>query len=103
MRVLLLRLEAPLMALGGPMVDQRGPTRRFPGLAMLTGLLANALGYDHAEAGRLNALQPRLIFAAAALRPGHVVADYQTRRPRLATHAGARAGWTTRGARRGTG
>ncbi len=41
---LLLRLEAPLMAFGGPMVDYIGRTRSFPGQAQITGLLGNALG-----------------------------------------------------------
>jgi CRISPR-associated Cas5-like protein len=37
MDILLLRFDAPLMSFGGVMVDQHGPTDRFPGLAMLTG------------------------------------------------------------------
>ena len=43
MRALVLRFDAPLMSFGGVMVDQHGVIDRFPGTAMLTGLLANAL------------------------------------------------------------
>ncbi|MFK4047751.1 type I-E CRISPR-associated protein Cas5/CasD [Roseomonas mucosa] len=92
---LLLRLEAPLMSFGGPMVDQIGPTRRFPGQAQITGLLSNALGYRHGDADALEALQARLRLAAALVRPGEVLRDYQTvdlGRPHL-----VRTGWTTRG------
>jgi CRISPR system Cascade subunit CasD len=56
---LVLRLEAPLMAFGGPIVDQIGPTRSFPGQAQITGLLGNALGYHHHDADALEALQRR--------------------------------------------
>ena len=96
MKALLLRLEAPLMAFGGPMVDARGPTLPFPGLAMLTGLLGNALGWHHGDAVLLNDLQARLRFATVQVRPGRLVADYQTvdlGQP----HLGGTHGWTTRG------
>lgn len=102
MRVLLLRLEAPLMALGGPVVDSRGPTRRFPGLAMVTGLLGNALGWRHGDAEPLEGLQRRLRFATALVRPGTPLTDYQTvdlGRPHM---LGSR-GWTTRGRPEGRG
>ena len=93
---LLMRLEAPLMAFGGPAVDFIGPTRRFPGQAQVTGLLGNALGYSHTDADRLESLQSRLRMAAALLRPGELLRDYQTvylGRPHLVD-----TGWTTRGA-----
>lgn len=91
-RVLLLRLEAPLMAFGGPIVDSRGVAARFPGLAMLTGLFANALGWEHRDWEALNALQARLRFAARIDRAGVLVTDFQT------VDLGAKdVGWTTRG------
>src|SRR4051812_36428554 len=93
---LLLRLEAPLMAFGGPMVDQIGRTRAFPGQAQVAGLLGNALGYRHQDADALEALQRRLLFAAALLRPGEPLRDYHTvdlGQPHLTG-----TGWTTRGA-----
>ena len=54
-RHLILNLEAPLMAFGGETIDNIGVTRRFPSASMLTGLIANALGWRridvHVEAG----------------------------------------------------
>lgn len=94
--VLLLRLEGPLMAFGGPMVDQHGPTRRLPGLSQTVGLLANALGYRHGEAGRLARLQERLSMASLAVAPGEELRDYQT--VDLGQRHLAGTGWTTRGA-----
>jgi CRISPR system Cascade subunit CasD len=91
--MLLMRLDAPLMAFGAPMVDQTGPTRRFPGLAQLTGLFANALGWTHRDADLLGALQSRLRFASVLLREGTALDDFQTvdlGQPFLAQ------GWTTR-------
>ena len=46
MRCLILRLEGPLMSFGDVAIDEIRPTRRLPTRSMLTGLLANALGYD---------------------------------------------------------
>jgi CRISPR system Cascade subunit CasD len=92
---LLLRLEAPLMAFGGPVVDQIGRTRSFPGRAQITGLLANALGWRHGDFAALEALQERVRMAAAVVREGELLHDYQTvdlGRPHLAGR-----GWTTRG------
>lgn len=92
---LILRLEAPLMSFGGPQVDHIGATRRFPGLAQIAGLLANALGFSHGDAERLQRLQARVRFASLLLRPGEDLRDYHTvdlGQPHLAS-----AGWTTRG------
>ena len=92
---LLLRLEAPLMSFGGPMVDQIGRTRSFPGQAQLTGLLGNALGYRHQDAEALERLQARLLMAAALVEPGELLRDYHTvdlGQPHLVG-----TGWTTRG------
>lgn len=96
MRFLVLRFDAPLMSFGGPVVDNRGITVAHPGRSMLTGLLGNALGWDHVDVDRLNALQERLVVAARADRPGDRLTDYQTvdlGQPHLAV-----PGWTTRGA-----
>ncbi|MGB5948196.1 MAG: type I-E CRISPR-associated protein Cas5/CasD [Parvibaculum sp.] len=91
---LALIFDAPLMSFGGPMIDQHGVTRDMPGRAMLTGLLGNALGYDHREADKLEKLQSRLVHATLSLRPGDRFTDFHTvdlGQPFL------RAGWTTRG------
>ena len=92
---LILRLEAPMMSFGGEVVDQNGPTVFFPPLSMLTGLLGHALGYRSVDAGLLQDLQERIVFAArierepAGRRPSM---DFQTVR------LGAKdRGWTTRG------
>lgn len=94
MNFLLLRLEAPLMAFGGPVVDNIGRTRRFPGQAQIAGLLGNALGYRHADAEALTQLQDRLRIACALLRPGEMLRDYQTV-DLGQDHLDGR-GWTTR-------
>ena len=67
---LVLRLEAPLLAFGGVAIDQIGPTRDFPSASLLTGLLANALGWRRTEAAAHQRLQDRLIFAARLDRAG---------------------------------
>lgn len=65
MEHLMLNLEAPLMAFGGPVIDQLGPTAAFPTASLLTGLLGNALGWRRwPDRERLQSLQDRLIFAA---------------------------------------
>ncbi|MFP3940271.1 MAG: type I-E CRISPR-associated protein Cas5/CasD [Thermoanaerobaculia bacterium] len=91
---LILRLDAPLMSFGGVMVDQRGVTEPHPGASMVTGLLANALGFEHREANRLQRLQDRLRLAARCDRRGTEIVDYQTVD---LSQDFLRQGWTTRG------
>ena len=76
--VLLLRLDAPLMSFGAPVVDNYGFIQPYPALSMLTGLLANALGYRHGETARLERLQERLRYAVREDRSGRLLRDYQT-------------------------
>lgn len=98
---LVLRLEAPLMAFGGVAVDQVGPTRDFPAASMLTGLLANALGWHWSDRAAHQALQERLIFAVRRERKqdaSGIVTDMQN--VRLAK---SDKGWTTFGAPEGRG
>jgi CRISPR system Cascade subunit CasD len=64
LRWLVLRLEAPLIAFGGVTIDQIGVTRDFPAASMLTGLIANALGWERTNWQAHQALQDRLVFAA---------------------------------------
>jgi CRISPR system Cascade subunit CasD len=75
---LILRLEGPLMAFGRVAVDELRPTHALPGQAMLTGLLANALGYDHSDYDQHQELQERLVFGARLDRPGQQLEDFQT-------------------------
>ena len=47
-RHLLIRLSSPLIAFGGETIDNFGVIRDFPALSMVTGLLANSLGWENA-------------------------------------------------------
>ncbi len=97
MEMIILRLEAPLLAFGGPIVDQHGAIRPFPSASMLTGLLGNALGWNHADIDKLEQLQGRLRFAARLDREGEEVKDYQTVDLGQPFMDMAKYGWTTRG------
>ena len=99
MEHLILNLESPLMSFGGEAIDNLGITRRFPSVSMLTGLLANALGWRREDKDWHQRLQDRLIFAARIDREpanGLHITDFQTaainRRER---------GWTTLGVQEG--
>ena len=99
MNHLILALEAPLMAFGGETVDNLGVVRWFPAASMLTGLLANAIGWRRTETEQHQRLQDRLIFAARIDREpaGSVrLTDFQT-----AAISKKDSGWTTRGAAEG--
>ena len=101
MRHLILRLEAPLMAFGGETIDNYGVIRRFPSASMLTGLLANALGWRRTQAQDHQELQDRLVFAARIDREpagGLSIQDFQT-----AAINNTEQGWTTRGHPEGRG
>lgn len=98
--ILVLRLDAPLLSFGTTAVDQHRRTQPFPALSMLTGLLANAMGFDHRDTAQLDDLQSRLRYAARCDRRGTVLVDYQTvslDQPFLIE------GWTTRGRPEGRG
>lgn len=95
MDVLILRFDAPLMSFGGVVVDQHGPTERFPGLSLLTGLCGNALGWSHRDVDLLDALQERLEYAARWDLPPQPFLDYQT--VDLGQEKMRQHGWTTRG------
>lgn len=96
MRHLLLVLEGPLLAFGGEAIDGRGVVVDFPAASMLTGLLANALGWRRGDRAALAALQARLRFAARIEREGARITDFQT-----AQLGKDDRGWTTRGAPEG--
>ena len=95
MRHLILNLESPLMAFGGETIDNYGVIRWFPSASMLTGLLANALGWRRVDRERHQQLQERLVFAARIDREpagGVRMRDFQT-----AQLGASDMGWTTRG------
>jgi CRISPR system Cascade subunit CasD len=91
-RHLLLRLRAPLIAFGGETIDNYGVIRDFPALSMVTGLFANALGWDRGDDGQHNRLQERLVMGARLDEIGERMLDYQT-----ALIYQDDAGWTTHG------
>lgn len=95
MRAVVLRLDAPLMSFGSVIIDQNGYTDQFPGTAMLTGLLANALGWHHRDFEPLQSLQERLAFAARWDVPPRRLIDYHT--VDLGQPGLSQSGWTTRG------
>ena len=86
------------MSFGREMVDARGPVADFPAASMLTGMLANALGWRREQRDAHAALQERLQFAVRLDRAGEVLTDFQT-----AQLGKSDAGWTTRGRREGRG
>jgi CRISPR system Cascade subunit CasD len=89
---LLLRLEAPLMSFGTVAVDHNRPVQPWPAASLLTGLLANALGWRREHGAALDGLQARLRWAARIDRPGVALEDFQT-----AQLEAEDRGWTTRG------
>ncbi len=91
-RHLLLRLEGPLMAFGGETIDNLGVIRDFPAQSMLTGLIANALGWRREEAEAHDRLQARMVFGARLDRAGSRFTDFQT-----AELGKDDRGWTTTG------
>lgn len=93
MRWMHLNFRAPLAAFGGEAIDARGVTRDFPSQSMLTGLLANALGWDRAMRQEHQRLQSRIVYGAAREHEPVLgrMTDYQT-----AQLARDRV-WTTRG------
>lgn len=100
MEILLLRFDAPLISFGAPIVDNRGVIQPYPALSMMTGMLANALGYDHSEFDRLEKLQERLQYASRQDRRGEQLQDFQTV-DLGQSHLLKNRAWTTRNALEG--
>lgn len=78
MEFLVLRLDAPLMSFGAPIIDRHGVIQPYPAKSMIVGLLSNALGYEHREHEKLNQLQQNIEYAVREDRPGEMIQDYQT-------------------------
>ena len=92
---LILNLESPLMSFGGETIDNLGVIRPFPAVSMLTGLLANALGWRRVERQRHQDLQDRIVLAARIDREPHGglrMTDFQS-----AAISNKDEAWTTRG------
>jgi CRISPR system Cascade subunit CasD len=101
MKIALLRFDAPMMSFGAPIVSEEGLIQPFPALSMMTGLLANALGYDRREPEKHERLQRGLSYAVREDMPGEKIVDYQTAdlgQPHLqAKSKGGSVAWTTWG------
>jgi CRISPR system Cascade subunit CasD len=91
-RHLLIRLSSPLIAFGGETIDNLGVIRDFPAISMVTGLIANALGWDRGDDILHNRLQERLRMGARLEAQGARLTDFQT--AQLGANDKA---WTTRG------
>jgi CRISPR system Cascade subunit CasD len=91
-RHLILKLTSPLIAFGSEAIDNRGVTGDFPALSMVTGLLANALGWDRADDEAHNRLQQRLRIGTVLGPDARRLMDFQT-----AELGAADKGWTTWG------
>jgi len=92
-RHLLIRLSSPLIAFGGETIDNFGVIRDFPALSMVTGLIANALGWDRGDDALHNRLQERLRLGTRLESLGSRLTDFQTAQLGAADKA-----WTTWGA-----
>ena len=79
-RWLHLHLYGPLAAFGGPVVDHIGPVTAQPGLSMLTGLIANALGWRRTMAAEHQRLQERVVYGSLhdKTMKATLIVDYQT-------------------------
>jgi CRISPR system Cascade subunit CasD len=86
------------MAFGGETIDNLGVIRDFPAQSMLTGLIANALGWRREDSAAHDRLQARLKFGARLDRAGICFTDFQT----AELHKDDR-GWTTHGKPEGRG
>ena len=100
MKVLILKLEGPLLSFGDVAVDELRPTARHPFKSMIVGLLGNALGYKRIEGQKLDKLQASFNMASRIDRPGKVMTDYQTvmtteKDAKNPTFVGT-GGWTSR-------
>ncbi len=95
MIALVLRLDAPMISFGSVLVDQHGFTDHFPGVSMLTGLIANSLGWHHGDFDKLQNLQNRIDFAARWDVRADRIIDYHT--VDLGSAKMCKSGWTTRG------
>lgn len=91
---LVLRFDAPAQSFGGVVIDENGFTDPHPTTSQVTGLLGNALGWQHRDVDKLQQLQARLVLGSRRDRAGTTLTDFQTvdlGQPAMAP------GWTTRG------
>ena len=85
------------MSFGAHVTDNHGPTRSFPGMSAITGLLGNALGWSRNQPDMLQALQDSLVIGSRIDRDplnGQSQMEFQT-----AKVSADDPGWTTHGTR----
>lgn len=75
---LVLRFDTPLQSFGGVAIDVHRVTDESPGRSLVSGLLANALGWTHGDFALLQRLQERVVLGARRDRAGERLIDYQT-------------------------
>ena len=67
-----------LLSFGAPAVGEVRPTDVFPACSMITGLLANALGYERTDRKRVQELQSAISMWTRVDWPGNRLIDFQT-------------------------
>ncbi len=95
MKHLIMRIDAPIVSFGAPIVDNYGKIYPFPLKSLITGLLGSALGYNRYDHQLLNALQSRIEYAVRTDKPGILMSDYQV--VDLSQKELQIPGWTTSG------
>jgi CRISPR system Cascade subunit CasD len=95
MRALILRWAGVMISCGGVVVDGYRRQADFPGTSMVSGFLANSMGYDRTQYDELDELQRVLKYAVRCDRPGEIMRDYQS--VSLTTPHMLPGGWTTWG------
>ena len=78
------------------MIDAFGPVSIYPALSMVTGLLANALGYERHETAPIQRLQDRLQMGARVEGKGVMISDFQIAQLQRDDAGWTRAGWVRR-------
>jgi CRISPR system Cascade subunit CasD len=74
---LILHLRAPMMSFGSVTVDSFSPTDDFPGLSMITGMFANALGYTHEDRLSTQEMQDNMHLGSSIIQEGRILIDMQ--------------------------
>lgn len=78
MRILIMKLEGPMMSFGSLSVDETRNTARHPYQSMIVGMLANGLGLRRYEHEAISNIQRNIEIASRMDRDGEIETDYQT-------------------------
>lgn len=78
MRILIIKLEGPMMSFGSLSVDETRNTARHPYQSMIVGMLANGLGLRRYDYEQISYLQQKIEIASRLDRDGVLETDYQT-------------------------